>query len=99
MKIKTKSGFTCEINEKKIGSWNLIDLFTDIREAAEKNDYEILTSATKKLYSFLLGEAGYEALKKHLMDEDGIVDSKAMASEFNEIMTLANAKKSKSSQA
>lgn len=99
MKIKTKSGFSCEVSDKKIGSWNLIDLFTDIREAAKKNDAATLTSTTKQLYTFLLGEEGYEALKDHLKDEDGIVDSTLIANEFNEILTLANAKKSKSSQA
>lgn len=99
MEIKTKSGFACKINDKKVGSWNAIELFTNISKAAEDSQYDKVMNLTAELYRFMLGDNGYEALKKHLADKDGIVDAAAVTKEFNEIMNLANLKKSKSSQA
>lgn len=98
MDIKTKSGFACKINDKKVGSWNAIELFSGISNAAKKEKYETVLELTKQLYEFMLGEDGYEALKDHLKDKDGIVNAADVTKEFNEIMELANLKKSKSSQ-
>lgn len=98
MKIKTKSGFTCEINDKKIGSWNAIEMYTGISKAAEELQYDKVMNLTADLYKFMLGEDGYKALKDHLKDEDGIVNAETVTKEFNEIMNLANLKKSESSQ-
>lgn len=99
MKIKTKSGFTCEINEKKVGSWNAIEMYTGISKAAEELQYDKVMNLTAELYKFMLGDDGYKALCEHLKDDDGIVDAATITKEFNEIMNLANLKKSKSSQA
>ena len=99
MKVKTKSGFTCELSEKKIGSWNLMDMYSGISKAAKEDDYTEVIERTRAMYLFVLGEEGYKALFDHLKDADGVVDPKDMTAEFNEIMTIANSKKSKSSQA
>lgn len=98
MTIKTKSGFACEISEKKIGSWNMVDLYTKITKATKGNDLIEIMELTKELYVFTLGEDGYNALVEHLKDEDGVVSAEDLAKEFNAIMEIANAKKSKPSQ-
>ena len=73
LKVKTKSGFSCEINEKKVGSWNTVDLYTKISKASKANDLGTLMELTQSLYVFVLGEDGYNALIDHLKDDDGIV--------------------------
>lgn len=99
MNIKTKSGFSCEINEKKVGSWNTVDLYSKISEASRKGNLGDLIELTKALYVFVLGDDGYKALMDFVKDDDGIVSAEDMAREFNAIMDAANAKKSRPSQA
>lgn len=99
VKVKTKSGFSCEINENKIGSWNMIDYYTKINKAAKAGDEGAVMTLTADMYVFILGEDSYNALLEHLKDEDGIVTSEALANEYKEILSLAKVKKSKSSQA
>ena len=94
MKIKTKSGFVIDINEKRASDWR----FTQALAKWEKNDS--LIQGVYDALCFLLGSDGEEALMKHVAEEDGTVPSERMISEFKEIMQLMGEKikKSKHSQ-
>ena len=92
MKIKTKSGFECIINENKFADWRYI------RAAAEVNsgkEAKILKGITF-IVPFILGDEQEEALMDHLKDDDGIVSTIKIVEEFREIETLAGEKVKKS---
>lgn len=83
MTIKTKSGFECKVNEKKAADWRFVKYLAMCDSKDESDMLKGITSAVP----FLLGKDGEDALIKHLEDEDGIVSSEAMMTEFKEIMT------------
>ena len=96
MKIKTKSGFACNINERKCKDWRFIKLLAKCDSPDESSQLE----GTTKAVNFLFGDEGEEALMNHVTDEEGLVDSAKLIAEFKEVLQLAGAelKKSQSSQ-
>lgn len=96
MKIQTKSGFVCEVNEDLVADWDFLDLLCD----AESDDESTRIKASRDAVKFLLGKENAAALADHVKDENGIKNSAKVFEEFKEIMTLLgeNAKKSESSQ-
>lgn len=96
MKIQTKSGFVCEVNEKLVADWDFLDLLCD----SESDNESIKIRASRDAVKFLLGKDGAAALADHVKDKDGIKSSAKVFEEFKEIMTQLgeNAKKLESSQ-
>lgn len=96
MKIQTKSGFVCEVNENLVADWDFLDLLCD----SESDNESKRIRASRDAVKFLLGEDGAAALADHVKDEDGIKSSAKVFEEFKEIMTQLgeNAKKLESSQ-
>lgn len=96
MKIKTKSGFACEINEKKVKDWRFIKALAKCDSKDESQQLEGIT----EIIPFLFGEKGEEKLIKHV-SKDGIASTEDIIAEFREVLILAGeeAKKSQSSQA
>lgn len=96
MKIKTKSGFACDIDEKKYKDWRFIEYLAQM----DSEDESEQLFGTTKAVSFLFGKEGKEALMKHVSDKDGNIDARKVMSEFKEVLTLTSAelKKSQSSQ-
>lgn len=96
MKIKTKSGFACEVNENKIKDWRFVKALANCDSEDESKRLEGITFAVP----FLFGKNGEEALIKHISDNDGIASTNLIINEFKEVMRLIGeeAKKSQSSQ-
>lgn len=96
MKVETKSGFTCEINEKRCKDWRFVKLLAKMDSEDESEQLCGTTGAV----SFLFGKEGEEALMKHVTDKDGIVDGGLLLAEFKEVLQHASdeIKKSQSSQ-
>ena len=82
VKGATKSGFEFEIDEKLMEDQELLDLIVD----SESEDDSIKVKATRKLYTFILGDKGYERLKAHVREKnDGYCPVKEVTAEFLEI--------------
>ena len=96
MKIQTKSGFVCEVNEGIVADWDFLDLLCD----SESDDPSIKIRASRDAVKMLLGKDGAAALADHVKDEKGIKNSAKVFEEFKEIMNLLGekTKKSQSSQ-
>ena len=96
MRIQTKSGFVCDVNENLVADWDFLDLLCD----SESDDESVKIRASRDAVKFLLGKDGAAALAEHVKDDKGIKSSAKVFEEFREIMTLLgeNSKKSESSQ-
>ena len=97
MKIKTKSGFVCEIDENREDDWDFCDYLLMCDSQAT------MVQGIKKSVPFLLGEKNENALKEHVKEKDGRVPASKIIAEFQEILDLIKqnneTKKSSSSQA
>ena len=96
MKIQTKSGFVCEVNEKIVADWDFLDVLCD----CESENDSIKIRASRDAVKMLLGKEGAAALADHVKGKDGIKSSAKVFEEFKEIMTLLGeeTKKLQSSQ-
>ena len=95
MYVKTKSGFECEINERKVKDWK----FAKALAKCDSGDESQALEGATFIVPFLLGKDGENALMEHLTDDGGIVETAAILTEIKEIMALVGAeiKKSQSS--
>lgn len=83
---KTKSGFQFNIDERIVNDQRLLRLIVK----AESEDASVKVQATEELYTFLLGEKGYDDLIKHVMKQnDGYCPANVFSSEFLEILNSA----------
>lgn len=87
MRIKTKSGFKCEINERKLIDRRFIELYAGLLKANEKKDEKKLALLSSEISNFLLDENIRDALGKHIEDKDGIQDISVYNSEVFEILS------------
>ena len=96
MKIQTKSGFVCDVNENKAKDWR----FCKNLAKCDTDDESSVIQGIAFVVPFLLGSDGEEALIRHVSDDDGIASTQRILEEFKEIMNLMseNIKKSQSSQ-
>lgn len=93
MKIKTKSGFVCDVDERMAADWDFVDALVD----CESPDPTLRVIATRNCIKMLLGKEGAAALAEHVKDEHGVKNIATMLFEFKEIMTLIGEKQKKSS--
>lgn len=92
MKIKTKSGFVCDVDEMKAADWDFVDALVD----CESPDPDKRVIASRNCIKFLLGTDGAAALADHVKDENGIKNIAKMLEEFREILSLIGEKSKKS---
>lgn len=97
MVVKTKSGFKCKVNERKLKDWRFAKALAKCDSGDESKALEGLTFVVP----FLLSEEGEQALMKHVQDDEGIASTEAIINEIREILSLVGeeVKKSQSSQA
>lgn len=97
MKVKTKSGFSCNVDANKIKDWRYVKAAAN---AAKGDEADAITNLVFMI-NFLLGDKDEERLIKHVTGKDGICDSTLIQKEFEEITRLMGEelKKSTSSQA
>lgn len=92
MKIVTKSGFKCEVDDDVLDSWEMMEAIAqcEIEETAISGIVNMVTTT--------LGKSGVKALQKHLKKIHGKCDAKALYDEFEEILEQLKAGNSFSSQ-
>ena len=91
MKIKTKSGFVFDVDEKKAADWEFVNALVD----CESPDDSVRVTASRNAMKFLLGAEGCAALAEHVKDENGVKSIGRMLPEFKEIMELIGEKSKK----
>lgn len=97
MDVKTRSGFECKVNERKLKDWR----FAKALAKCDSGDESKVLDGLTFVVPFLLGEDGEESLMKHVEDAEGIVSTETVISEIRDIIELVGeeVKKSQSSQA
>lgn len=95
MKVKTKSGFSCNVNERKVMDWRYIKAAAKAYRA--KTDMEAIDHIMFMI-NFLLGDEQEERLTKHVEDKDGIASSDKLEAEFEEITSLIGEEMKKRSE-
>lgn len=75
-KVKTKSGFECELSTKRLDNYELLELIGEVDE-----NPLLLT----KILKMLLSEKDINNLKEHLRNEDGIVPIEKMMEEIQDV--------------
>lgn len=80
IKIKTSSGFECEINSNKKNDWRLLKAISKCEHS------ETALEGGIELEAALLGPDGSDALEKHLEEQDGYVDISKLFDELREIL-------------
>jgi hypothetical protein len=97
MDVKTRSGFACKVNERKLKDWR----FAKALAKCDSGDESKVLDGLTFVVPFLLGEDGEKSLMKHVEDADGIVSTETVISEIRNIIELVGEeiKKSQSSQA
>lgn len=83
-KIKTESGFECEIDLEKIKNYELVEALAELEENA-------LT--LPKVVNMIFGKEQTGKLKDHLRTEDGVVPVEKMMNEIKEIFESSQAVK------
>lgn len=83
IKIKTKSGFSCEVDGNALKSRQ----FTRIMASASSKDSKERLRADVQLSDFILGD-DEQRLCEHVMDEDGFVSQEKFEEELIEIMNI-----------
>lgn len=99
MKITTKSGFKCTVNEELIKDWRFITNTAKIAKFAEsKEEIEIINAVNDTLI-FLLGQKDSQRLIEHIAKKNGVADIQHVALEYGEIVNILKdaQKKSESS--
>lgn len=84
-KIKTKSGFSIEIDEAVIDDAELLDMLVELDE----ENFTVFPTILKKL----LGADGKKKLYDHIRNEEGRVPYEPLTAEINDIMQGLNSKK------
>ena len=82
MKIKTKSGFTCEVNEDKVKDWR----FCKNLAKCDSGDESAMLQGITFVVPFLLGPEGEDALLSHITDKNGLASTEKVIAEFKDIM-------------
>lgn len=81
MRVVTKSGFECQVNEKVRNDWRFIKA---VAKADSGNDLQRMDGLTQ-MVQLLLGDAE-EALCKHVQEPDGTVPFDKVNQELLDIM-------------
>lgn len=81
IKVKTESGFECEINENVLDDAEILDVFVELDDGNPVH----ITTAVKKIL-----RDDYKRLYDHIRTEDDRVPLTALAAEMAEIVSKAS---------
>ena len=90
VKVQTTSGFVCNVDERKVKSWEFLDALVKCEAEDESTQLKGMT----KIVPFLLGDKDFDRLKKHT-EKDGLTDIEVIMSEFKEILEQIGAQTKK----
>ena len=82
MKIRTKSGFECNVNENKAKDWRFVKNLA----LCDSGDESDALKGIAFVVPFLLGDKGENALINHVMKDD-IASTEDIMNEFKDIMS------------
>lgn len=82
MKVKTKSGFVCDVNAEKAKDWR----FCKALAKCDSEDESDIIKGITFVVPFLLGEKGESSLMDHVTNKDGIAPVTDIIKEFKEIL-------------
>ena len=83
MKIKTKSGFVCDVNPEKAKDWR----FCRALAKCDSDDESEIIQGLSFVLPFFMGKEGEEKLIQHVTNKDGIAPVTEMIKEFKNILT------------
>lgn len=86
-KIKTSSGFKCEVNEEIIKDWRFVKA---LAQMSGSDEMDVVAGATKTV-TLLLGEKGEQELCRHV-EKDGVASVVDIMAEVKEIMSQISKK-------
>lgn len=79
MEVITKSGFTCEVDPKKLDDWEILDMLSEL----EDGKMMVAPRFVKKI----LGQEKAKELVNHCREENGSVPTKKVLDEVFEIFS------------
>ncbi len=82
MKIKTKSGFVCDVNPERAKDWR----FCKALAKCDSEDESSIIQGITFVVPFLLGEDGEKKLMEHVTNDDGIAPVPEIIKEFKNIL-------------
>lgn len=82
MKVKTKSGFTCDVNENKIKDWRYLRAAAKVAKSESQIE---AVDGIGYMAEFLLGSKDLDRLIKHITDKEGVADAVVFENELKEI--------------
>lgn len=82
MKVETKCGFSCEINENIVNDWNFTKA---LAKCDSGNELDAITGVTS-IVTILFGKKGEAELMEILKNEDGIVPSDKIIEVTKEVL-------------
>lgn len=82
VKIKTESGFECEVNENSMQDWRFIHAMRDMSQ----KDPLVKMQGVYNMILLIIGEDGERRLMDHVADDTGFVDAIKIAAEVNELV-------------
>lgn len=84
MKVKTKSGFECKVDENRLKDWRYVSASARLAKNQDADEITLI-DGMDYLITFLLGEDQRNKLIDHLAAAGGVCDSQTIISEFKEI--------------
>lgn len=79
MKVKTKSGFECKVNENSVRDWRYVTMSARL----SKEDDELkLIEGLDEMIAFIMGEEQKNKFLAYLAEKNGFADSKTVTEEF-----------------
>lgn len=98
MKITTKSGFKCNVDENRLKDWRYVSLSAKMTKQTDEVE---LISGLDELLTFIMGDEQKNEFLTHLAKKNGVAESSVVAEEFKHITEMMGEqlKKSMASQA
>lgn len=98
MRIKTKSGFECKVDENRVKDWRYVTMSARL---AKTTDEIALIAGLDEMITFILGEEQRNEFLSFIAEKNGCADSDTVTKEFKFITEMMGEqlKKSMPSQA
>lgn len=85
MKIKTKSGFECKIDENRVKDWRYVSMSAKL--AKETDELELI-NGLDAMITFIMGEEQKNEFLSFIAEKDGYADSNTVTAEFKHITEM-----------